>query len=130
MWVAGWGAGKVVAPAIGKYLTEIGILSQKGVPSYIRSAQVGLGKPGEVDVYKNQMRNNTFPLEPKNGIIAGYTDKKGVCYVSDGNHRMVAAVEYYNETGDPKFINLLIKNGSWTYDANYMDTSKPLPIRK
>ncbi|HCJ0621895.1 filamentous hemagglutinin N-terminal domain-containing protein [Klebsiella variicola] len=130
MWAAGWGAGKVVAPAIGKYLTEIGILSQKGVPSYIRSAQVGLGKPGEVDVYKNQMRNNTFPLEPKNGIIAGYTDKKGVYYVSDGNHRMVAAVEYYNETGDPKFINLLIKNGAWTYDANYMGTSKPLPIRK
>ncbi|HIG9797242.1 TPA: DUF637 domain-containing protein [Klebsiella variicola] len=130
MWAAGWGAGKVVAPAIGKYLTEIGILSQKGVPSYIRSAQVGLGKPGEVDVYKKQMRNNTFPLEPKNGIIAGYTDKKGVYYVSDGNHRMVAAVEYYNETGDPKFINLLIKNGAWTYDANYMGTSKPLPIRK
>lgn len=130
MWAAGWGAGKVVAPAIGKYLTEIGILSQKGVPSYIRSAQVGLGKPGEVDVYKKQMRNNTFPLEPKNGIIAGYTDKKGVYYVSDGNHRMVAAVEYYNETGDPKFINLLIKNGAWTYDANYMGTSKPLLIRK
>ncbi|MCS5934601.1 hypothetical protein LNO92_13065 [Klebsiella variicola subsp. variicola] len=77
MWAAGWGAGKVVAPAIGKYLTEIGILSQKGVPSYIRSAQVGLGKPGEVDVYKKQMRNNTFPLEPKMGLLRVILIRKG-----------------------------------------------------
>lgn len=38
------GAAKYVVPAIGKYLTEVGILSQKGVPAYIRSTQVGLGK--------------------------------------------------------------------------------------
>lgn len=47
-----------------------------------------------------------FRLNQKNEIIAGYTDKKGVYYVSDGNHRMVTAVEYYNETGDPNFIIL------------------------
>lgn len=52
MWAAGWGIGKVVAPAIGKYLTEVGILSQKGVPAYIKSTQVGLGKPEKVDYYK------------------------------------------------------------------------------
>ncbi len=41
------------------------------------------------------------------------------------------AVEYYNgKRVTLKFINLLIKNGAWTYDANYMGTSKPLPIRK
>jgi hypothetical protein len=43
---------------------------------------------------------------------------------------MVAAVEYYNETGNPEYIKLLIKNGSWTYKANYVDASKPLPMRK
>lgn len=91
---------------------------------------VGLGKPGEVDVYKNQMRNNTFPLVPEKGVIAGYVDKKGVYYVSDGNHRMVAAVEYYNETGNPEYIKQLIKNGTWTYNATYAGTSKPLPVRK
>nr|WED67560.1 hypothetical protein PJ912_13245 [Pectobacterium colocasium] len=30
VWGAGWGLGKIVGPALGKYLTEVGILSQKG----------------------------------------------------------------------------------------------------
>ena len=43
---------------------------------------------------------------------------------------MVAAVEFYNETGSSKYIETLIKNGSWTYDANYTGLAKPLPMRK
>lgn len=130
LWATGWGAGKYAAPAIGKYLTEVGILSQKGVPAYIKSTQIGLGKPETVDIYKQQMKDGTFPLTPGKGIIAGYTDSKGMYYVSDGNHRMVAAVEFYNETGSSKYIETLIKNGSWTYDANYTGLAKPLPMRK
>ncbi|HCR56653.1 MAG TPA: hemagglutinin [Raoultella sp.] len=130
LWATGWGAGKYAAPAIGKYLTEVGILSQKGVPAYIKSTQIGLGKPETVDIYKQQMKDGTFLLTPGKGIIAGYTDSKGMYYVSDGNHRMVAAVEFYNETGSSKYIETLIKNGSWTYDANYTGLAKPLPMRK
>nr|UKE82316.1 DUF637 domain-containing protein [Pectobacterium sp. PL152] len=34
VWGAGWGFGKIVGPALGKYLTKAGILSQKGAFKY------------------------------------------------------------------------------------------------
>lgn len=59
-----------------------------------------------------------------------YIDKKGVYYVTEGNHRMVAAVEIYNEIGEMKYINQLLDNGSWTKIDNPIVDSKPLPVRK
>lgn len=130
MWAAGWGVGKVVAPAIGKYLTEVGILSQKGVPAYIKSTQVGLGKPEKVDYYKQMMRDGTFKFDKDEYIIAGFKDSKGIYYVSEGNHRMVAAIELYNETGSAKYIEGLVKNGRWDYNANYSGSKFRIPMRK
>lgn len=130
MWAAGWGVGKVVAPAIGKYFTEVGILSQKGVPAYIKSTQVGLGKPEKVDYYKQMMRDGTFKFDKEEYIIAGFKDSKGIYYVSEGNHRMVAAIELYNETGSAKYIEGLVKNGRWDYNANYSGSKFRIPMRK
>lgn len=130
MWAAGWGVGKVVAPAIGKYLTEVGILSQKGVPAYIKSTQVGLGQPAKVDYYKKMMKDGTFKFDKDEFIVAGFRDSKGIYYVSEGNHRMVAAIELYNETGSTKYIEGLIKNGRWNYDANYSGSKFRIPMRK
>lgn len=130
MWAAGWGVGKVVAPAIGKYLTEVGILSQKGVPAYIKSTQVGLGQPAKVDYYKKLMKDGTFKFDKDEFIVAGFRDSKGIYYVSEGNHRMVAAIELYNETGSTKYIEGLIKNGRWNYDANYSGSKFRIPMRK
>lgn len=130
MWAAGWGVGKVVAPAIGKYFTEVGILSQKGVPAYIKSTQVGLGKPEKVDYYKQMMRDGTFKFDKEEYIIAGFKDSKGIYYVSEGNHRMVAAIELYNETGSAKYIEGLVKNGRWDYNANYSGSKFRIPMSK
>lgn len=130
MWAAGWGVGKVVAPAIGKYLTEVGILSQKGVPAYIKSTQVGLGKPEKVDYYKQMMRDGTFKFDKDEYIIAGFKDSKGIYYVSEGNYRMVAAIKLYNETGSAKYIEGLVKNGRWDYNANYSGSKFRIPMRK
>ncbi len=130
MWAAGWGVGKVVAPAIGKYLTEVGILSQKGVPAYIKSTQVGLGQPAKVDYYKKLMKDGSFKFDKDEFIVAGFRDSKGIYYVSEGNHRMVAAIELYNETGSAKYIEGLIKNGRWNYDANYSGSKFRIPMRK
>lgn len=43
---------------------------------------------------------------------------------------MVAAVEYYNETGNSEYIKQLIKNGTWTYNTNYVGVSEPLSMMK
>ncbi len=43
---------------------------------------------------------------------------------------MVAAVEYYNETGNSEYIKQLIKNGTWTYNANYVGASESRPMIK
>lgn len=130
MWAAGWGVGKVVAPAIGKYLTEVGILSQKGVPAYIKSTQVGLGQPAKVDYYKKLMKDGLFKFDKDEFIVAGFRDSKGIYYMSEGNHRMVAAIELYNETGSAKYIEGLIKNGRWNYDANYSGSKFRIPMGK
>ncbi|MEZ7213922.1 hypothetical protein ACBC55_06060 [Klebsiella spallanzanii] len=130
MWAVGWGAGKYVVPAIGKYLTDVGILSQKGVPAYIKSTQVGLGKPEKVDFYKKQMKDESFKYNVDEFKIAGYKDSKGMYYVSEGNHRMVAAIELYNETGSTRYIEALIKNGNWYYQVKYTGDKFRVPMRK
>lgn len=71
------GVGKHVAPAIGKYLTEVGILSQKGVPAYIKNTQNGLGMPEKVDYYKKLMKDESFRFDKNEFIIAGFKDSKG-----------------------------------------------------
>lgn len=130
MWAVGWGAGKYVLPAIGKYLTDVGVLSQKGVPAYIKSTQVGLGKPEKVDFYKKQMKDESFKYNVDEFKIAGYKDSKGMYYVSEGNHRMVAAIELYNETGSTRYIEELIKNGNWYHQVKYTGDKFRVPMRK
>ncbi|MGO2440583.1 MAG: hypothetical protein ACTH8B_11940 [Serratia proteamaculans] len=71
---AGWGAGKIVAPVIGKYFSEVGILSQKGAFANIKSAQIGLKDPAYVDTVKNKMKIAEFDFTKMENIIGGYVD--------------------------------------------------------
>ncbi|MEQ9918212.1 DUF637 domain-containing protein [Pectobacterium aroidearum] len=127
---AGWGVAKFAGPAIGKYLTEVGILSQKGALANIKSAQVGLKDPAYVDTLKNQMKNNSFNFSNMENRVGGYVDKNGKYYLLEGNHRMVAAKELYQETGNSLYIENLIKNGRWTYTEKYTSDVYSLPVRK
>ncbi|MEQ9888610.1 DUF637 domain-containing protein [Pectobacterium zantedeschiae] len=127
---AGWGVAKFAGPAIGKYLTEVGILSQKGALANIKSAQVGLKDPAYVDTLKNQMKNNSFNFSNMENRVGGYVDKNGKYYLLEGNHRMVAAKELYQETGNSLYIENLIKNGKWTYTEKYTSDVYSLPVRK
>ncbi|WP_155845825.1 ParB N-terminal domain-containing protein [Chryseobacterium gregarium] len=38
---------------------------------------------------------------------------EGVNYISEGNHRMAAALEYQAETRSSKYVNEFLKTGSW-----------------
>ena len=105
-------------------------LSQGGIPFAIKSMQVGLRNPQQVDQLKNDMVSGNYKFTAPEGRIAGYVDSKGNYYISEGNHRMVAAQEIYNKTGDASYIEKLIQNGSWTQTKNAPAGASSMPTRK
>jgi hypothetical protein len=61
------------------------------------------------DVPKGEVGSGPSSVIPK---IAGWRD--GNRYViNEGNHRMTAALEYYRQTGDPKYVFKLLDTGLW-----------------
>ena len=105
-------------------------LSQGGAPFAIKSMQVGLRNPQQVDQLKNDMLSGNYKFTAPEGRIAGYVDSKGNYYISEGNHRMVAAQEIYKKTGDASYIEKLIQNGSWTQTKNAPAGASSMPTRK
>ncbi len=105
-------------------------LSQGGAPFAIKSMQVGLRNPQQVDQLKNDMVSGNYKFTAPEGRIAGYVDSKGNYYISEGNHRMVAAQEIYKKTGDASYIEKLIQNGSWTQTKNAPAGTSSMPTRK
>lgn len=92
--------------------------------------QVGLKNPQQVDQIKNDMLNGSYRFTAPEGRIAGWIDSKGNYYISEGNHRMVAAQEIYKKTGDTSYIEQLLQNGSWTQSKNAPAGAKPMQSRK
>lgn len=110
--------------------TTISNLVQGGASTGIKSMQVGLRNPQQVDQIKNDMTSGNYRFTAPEGRIAGYIDGKGNYYISEGNHRMVAAQEIYKKTGDRSYIEKLLQNGSWTQTKNAPTGAKPMPTRK
>jgi filamentous hemagglutinin len=109
--------------------TTVSNLLQGGVSTSIKSMQTGLRNPQQVDQIKNDMTSGNYRFSAPEGRIAGYIDSKGNYYISEGNHRMVAAQEIYKTTGDKSYIEKLLQNGSWTQTKNAPAGSKPMPSR-
>ncbi|MHA7844766.1 hemagglutinin repeat-containing protein [Serratia sp. D1N4] len=110
--------------------TTVSNLVQGGVSTGIKSMQTGLRNPQQVDQIKNDMTSGSYRFNAPEGRIAGYIDSKGNYYISEGNHRMVAAQEIYKTTGDKSYIEKLLQNGSWTQTKNAPAGAKPMPSRK
>jgi filamentous hemagglutinin len=109
-------------------LAKAAITSQS-YPVTIKSLQVGLRNPDYVDKLKKDMLGGDFKFTDPKGKIAGYVDAQGRYYITEGNHRMVAAQEIYKQTGDAKYIDQLLKNGVWTQSKNAPAGSVPMPKR-
>ncbi|TFZ49022.1 filamentous hemagglutinin N-terminal domain-containing protein [Serratia proteamaculans] len=105
-------------------------IAQGGVSTGIKSMQTGLRNPQQVDQIKNDMTSGNYRFSAPEGRIAGYIDSKGNYYISEGNHRMVAAQEIYKKTGDRSNIEKLLQNGSWSQTKNAPVGAKPMPSRK
>ncbi|WP_235334742.1 VENN motif pre-toxin domain-containing protein [Pantoea anthophila] len=110
--------------------TTVSNIAQGGVSTGIKSMQTGLRNPQQVDQIKNDMTSGNYRFNAPEGRIAGYIDSKGNYYISEGNHRMVAAQEIYKKTGDKSYIDKLLQNGSWTQTKNAPVGAKPMPTRK
>lgn len=94
--------GSTISSKVGDFAKELGIKSgQKSLSG--ESSEIVKG-------FLGQMKNGTF--NTKNGA-AGFINK-GQIILTDGNHRMNAAIQYALETGDKKYIDALIKNGNFT----------------
>ncbi|WP_145891091.1 hypothetical protein [Candidatus Pantoea soli] len=76
----------------------------------------------------NQVKAN-YRFNAPEGRIAGCKHSKANHYISEGNHRMVAAQEIYKKTGDKSYIDKLLQNGSWTQTKNAPVGAKPMPTR-
>ncbi|MCU6677672.1 hypothetical protein M8318_08305 [Leclercia sp. H6S3] len=110
--------------------TTISNLIQGGASTGIKSMQVGLRNPQQVDQIKNDMTSGNYRFTAPEGRIAGYIDSKGNYYISEDNLRMVAAQEIYKKTGDRSYIEKLLQNGSWTQTKNAPTGAKSMPTRK
>nr|WP_234016597.1 hemagglutinin repeat-containing protein [Pseudomonas palleroniana] len=115
---------------IGLAKTTVSNIFRSGASTGIKSMQVGLRNPQQVDQIKNDMLSNNYRFTAPEGRIAGYIDSKGTYYISEGNHRMVAAQEIFKKTGDASFIDKLLKNGSWTQTRNAPAGAQSMPVRK
>ncbi len=110
--------------------TTVSNIAQGGASTGIKSMQTGLRNPQQVDQIKNDMTSGNYRFTAPEGRIAGYIDSKGNYYISEGNHRMVAAQEIYKKTGDRSYIEKLLQNGSWTQTKNAPAGAKSMPTRK
>lgn len=110
--------------------TTVSNIVQGGASTGIKSMQVGLKNPKQIDQIKNDMTSGNYRFTAPEGRIAGYVDSKGNYYISEGNHRMVAAQEIYKKTGDRTYVEKLLQNGSWTQTKNAPAGAKPMPARK
>ncbi|WP_392564737.1 hypothetical protein RHO13_04830 [Orbus wheelerorum] len=95
----------------------------------IKGTQIGLRDPSQIEALKAEMLNGNFEFNSLRGKIAGFIDKNGNYYVSEGHHRMAAAQEIYQSTGDRLYIDKLLENGKWDYIDKAPNNVKPLPKR-
>ncbi|MEM7394694.1 MAG: RHS repeat-associated core domain-containing protein [Verrucomicrobiota bacterium] len=79
----------------------------------------------QVKKYKDEMLSGELPFEG-DGRIGGFKNA-GNYYVGEGHHRMNAAMEIYEDTGDASYIEKLITHGFWTPKKPF--TSRPFPRR-
>ncbi|RDH42199.1 hypothetical protein [Zooshikella ganghwensis] len=83
------------------------------------------------------MLNGDYQYHEPRGIITGSIDSKGVVHISEGQHRVNAALEILEETGDATYLNKLISHSQKGIDGRtYMSNGEPnwdvrkLPRRK
>ena len=91
----------------------------------IKSGQKGIN-PQIVEKYYQQMLDGTYKSTGGGGFI-----HNGKVILTEGNHRMNAAIKYGIEHGNFKYADELISNGRFTTanPANYGVKTYKLPVK-
>lgn len=75
--------------------------------------QTALTKPEVVDRIKQDLLAGRFRFDEPLARLIGWRDDGGTYYLSEGHHRMAAAIELFRETGEDRFVAELLANGTW-----------------
>ncbi|MWN32952.1 hypothetical protein GQ595_10935, partial [Gilliamella sp. Pra-s54] len=118
---------KSISRGGGKGNTNAATISES-IPN-IKGTQVGLRNPAQIDSMKRDMMNGNYDFKKIDNIIAGYVDSKGNYYITEGHHRMAAAMEIYKKTGNTFYVKKLLSNGKWTETQKPPIDARPLPKR-
>ena len=95
----------------------------------IRGTQIGLRDWSLVDSLKADMRVGRYSFQERRGQIGGVRDRRGIYYVVEGHHRLVAALELFRETSDERAVLELLRWGRWTDVQKPPSDRRPLPAR-
>ncbi len=95
----------------------------------IRGTQIGLRNPALVELLKSAMAENQYTFDKSRGQIGGVIDANGTYHIVEGHHRMAAALEIFQETGDDKAVLKLLFWGRWSMAENPPPESRPFPGR-
>ena len=77
----------------------------------IYSTQTNFDK-SKIDKIYNDINNNKYDYFSDQGKIAGYF-YKGKYYITEGHHRILAALKYWRKFNDYKPVDKMIKNGKF-----------------
>ena len=112
-----------------------GQTAKSGVPT-IMGHTPNLRNPAQIDQIKADMLSGNYRFNSPEGIIAGVEDLHGVIHLTEGQHRMNAALEIFEQTRNPQYLNQLLDasrsgwNGrSYLVPGNPPAYSVPLPRR-
>jgi hypothetical protein len=67
-----------------------------------------LRNPSQIDQIKKDMLDGEYKYDSPRGIISGVVDSNGVVHIGDGQHRVNAALEIFEETGNSAPLYKLI----------------------
>jgi hypothetical protein len=95
----------------------------------IRGTQVGLRNSSLVDQLKQAMAAGNYAYDEPRGQIGGLMDQGGAYHIVEGHHRMAAALELLQETGDKKAVRALLFWGRWSLCLQRPGDSRPLSGR-
>ena len=109
--------------AMSKFVSKGYNFHQLDLPE-IFSSQKGLRNASQIDGIKDAMVKGKFKYESLDGRICVFRNCRGEISVSDGNHRVVAAIELAAETGNTDFINSLLQHAKIDYVDEFYVTYK------
>jgi hypothetical protein len=95
----------------------------------IRGTQIGLRDPTLIDRLKADMTAGSYAFEEARGQIGGVIDARGIYHVIEGHHRMAAALELFQETGDDNPMRALLSCGRWSLVTQPPTDTRPFPSR-